>query len=93
MYNNFFIQESFKRKGVIEVSGNEFRKWRRNEDITQEQVAEIIIADKSTISRWEHEYINISDTLYNKLLNFMEEVNQNLLTTTFKNVDITGKGG
>ena len=75
MYNNFFVQESFKRKGVIEVSGNEFRKWRRNEDITQEQVAEIIIADKSTISRWEHEYINISDTLYNKLLNFMEEVN------------------
>lgn len=56
------------------MSGKEFRKWRRNADITQEQVAEIIVADKSTISRWEHDYINISDTLYDKLMNFMEEV-------------------
>ena len=55
------------------MSGTEFRKWRRNEDITQEQVAEIIVADKSTISRWEHELINISDTLNDKLIKFMTE--------------------
>ena len=56
------------------MSGKEFRKWRRNADITQEQVADVIVADKSTISRWEHELISISDTLYGKLMNFMEEV-------------------
>jgi len=55
------------------VSGKEFRKWRRNNDITQEQVAEIIVVNKSTISRWEHELISISDTLYNKLNKFMIE--------------------
>lgn len=55
------------------MSGKEFRKWRRNNDITQEQVANVIVADKSTISRWEHDLINISDTLYNKLNQFMIE--------------------
>ena len=55
------------------MSGNEFRKWRRSEDLTQEEVAEIIVVDKSTISRWEHELINISETLYDKLNQFMTE--------------------
>ena len=55
------------------MSGKEFRRWRRNADITQEQVAEIIVVNKSTISRWEHELISISDTLYNKLNKFMIE--------------------
>ena len=55
------------------MSGKEFRKWRRNQDITQEQVAETIVVDKSTISRWEHELISISKTLYNKLDKFMIE--------------------
>jgi transcriptional regulator with XRE-family HTH domain len=55
------------------LSGKEFRKWRRNADITQEQVASVIVVDKSTISRWEHELISISDTLYNKLNKFMIE--------------------
>lgn len=55
------------------MSGKEFRRWRRNADITQEQVAEIIVVNKSTISRWEHELISISDTLYNKLNKFMVE--------------------
>ena len=55
------------------MSGKEFRKWRRNADITQEQVASVIVVDKSTISRWEHELISISDTLYNKLNKFMIE--------------------
>ena len=55
------------------MSGKEFRRWRRNADITQEQVAEIIVVNKSTISRWEHELISISNTLYNKLNKFMIE--------------------
>lgn len=55
------------------MTGNEFRKWRRNADITQQQVADVILVDKSTISRWEHDLINISDTLYNKLKQFMIE--------------------
>ena len=55
------------------MSGKDFRRWRRNADITQEQVAEIIVVNKSTISRWEHELISISDTLYNKLNKFMVE--------------------
>ena len=52
------------------MTGKEFRKWRRNEDITQQEVADSIGADKSTISRWEHELISISNTLYNKILQF-----------------------
>lgn len=55
------------------MSGKDFRRWRRNADITQEQVAEIIVVNKSTISRWEHELISISNTLYNKLNKFMIE--------------------
>ena len=55
------------------MSGKEFRKWRRSQDITQEQVAKSIVADKSTISRWEHDYINISDSLYNKLMDFAKD--------------------
>lgn len=55
------------------MSGNEFRKWRRTNDITQEEVAKIIVVDKSTISRWEHDLISISETLYNKLDKFMIE--------------------
>lgn len=55
------------------MSGKEFRRWRRNADITQEQVAEVIVADKSTISRWEHELINISNELYDKLNKFIIE--------------------
>jgi transcriptional regulator with XRE-family HTH domain len=55
------------------LTGKEFRKWRRNADITQQQVADVILVDKSTISRWEHDLINISDTLYNKLNKFMIE--------------------
>lgn len=55
------------------MKGNEFRKWRRSQDITQEQVAKNIVTDKSTISRWEHDLINISDTLYNKLMDFVKE--------------------
>lgn len=55
------------------MSGKEFRKWRRNNDITQEEVANNIVVNKSTISRWEHELISISDTLYNKLNKFMVE--------------------
>jgi transcriptional regulator with XRE-family HTH domain len=58
---------------VRTVKGNEFRKWRRSQDITQEQVAKNIVTDKSTISRWEHDLINISDTLYNKLMDFVKE--------------------
>jgi transcriptional regulator with XRE-family HTH domain len=54
------------------MSGNEFRKWRRNEDITLEKVAKTIKVDKSTISRWEHELINISETLYNKFMDFVK---------------------
>ena len=55
------------------MSGKEFRKWRRNQDITQEQVAKEILINKSTISRWEHKLINISGNLHNKLNNFMIE--------------------
>lgn len=53
------------------MSGTEFRQWRRVNDITQGVVADSIIADKSTISRWEHETISISTSLYNRLMDFI----------------------
>ncbi|MDF2844048.1 MAG: helix-turn-helix protein [Herbinix sp.] len=54
------------------MTGKEFRRWRRNEDITQDKVADMCGIDKSTVSRWENELIVISDKHYNNIMNFID---------------------
>jgi DNA-binding XRE family transcriptional regulator len=56
------------------MNGNDFRKWRRINDLTQDMVANDLGIDKSTISRWEHELISISDSLYNKLMDYKDSI-------------------
>jgi len=44
---------------VGKVTGKEFRKWRRNEEITQKEVADYCNINSCSISRWEHGIINL----------------------------------
>lgn len=50
------------------MTGREFRKWRRSLEITQQEVADAIGCNKSTICRWEKEQLNLADSLYEKIL-------------------------
>jgi transcriptional regulator with XRE-family HTH domain len=56
------------------MTGKEFRRWRRNEDITQDKVADMCGIDKSTVSRWENELIVISDKHYDNVMNFIDYI-------------------
>lgn len=59
------------------MSGKEFRKWRRVNEYTQQQIADFCNIDKSTISKWENEVIIISDKIYNNINDF---ITANLVT-------------
>mgnify|MGYP001129863024 CR=1 FL=1 len=50
------------------MTGREFRKWRRSLEITQQEVADAIGCNKSTICRWEKEQLILADSLYEKIL-------------------------
>lgn len=56
------------------MTGKEFRKWRRNQDITQQQIADKVEVNKCTISRWENGLINIHGELYNKLIKIVTDI-------------------
>ena len=58
------------------MTGREFRKWRRSQEITQQEVADIIGCNKSTICRWEKEQIALADSLYEKILYYYNSNNQ-----------------
>ncbi len=55
------------------MTGKEFRKWRRNEDITQNLVAEYCDINISTISRWEHELIQLNEYIYLRVMEFVAQ--------------------
>lgn len=50
------------------MTGSEFRRWRRSLEITQQEVADTIGCNKSTICRWEKEQLILADSLYEKIL-------------------------
>lgn len=54
------------------MTGKEFRKWRRNLEITQQEVADYCNINISSISRWEHELININNSIYKLIMEFAE---------------------
>ena len=57
---------------VRTVTGKEFRKWRRNEEITQQEVADYCNINSCSISRWEHGIIDLSDTIYTRVIQLIE---------------------
>ena len=52
------------------MSGREFRKWRREREISQQEVAEFVKCNKSTICRWEKGNMNLLPELYEKVMEF-----------------------
>ncbi len=67
----FFLCNKFETKGETKVTGKEFRRWRRELEISQGKVAEFCDVDKSTICRWEKGLIKIHTNIYNKILDFV----------------------
>lgn len=63
------------------MSGREFRKWRRNNDLTQDEIAEFCNMDKSTISRWENDLVVITEKNYKALLEF---INRNVANEAYE---------
>ena len=55
------------------ISNEEFRKWRREEEISQGLIAFYVGCDKTTINRWEKGQINISLELYERIMKFYKE--------------------
>ncbi|GLB28629.1 hypothetical protein LAD12857_05520 [Lacrimispora amygdalina] len=53
------------------MTGKEFRKWRRDLEISQQTVADHARCDKSTICRWEKESFNLLPELYERVLDFV----------------------
>jgi transcriptional regulator with XRE-family HTH domain len=55
------------------MTGKEFRKWRRNQDLTQDYIASLCDLDKSTISRWEHELISLAEKNYLRIISIVTD--------------------
>lgn len=51
------------------MTNKEFRNWRRSQEITQQEIADTIHCNKSTICRWEKNQIELNNNLYEKILN------------------------
>lgn len=50
------------------MTGLEFRKWRRSQEITQQEIANMVGCNKSTICRWEKNQLMLADSLYTQIL-------------------------
>lgn len=50
------------------MTGSEFRKWRRSQEITQQEIATKVGCNKSTICRWEKNQLMLADSLYTQIL-------------------------
>lgn len=56
------------------MTGKDFRRWRRSEEITQQRVADMCNLDKSTVSRWENDLVVLSDEKYNNVISFIDYI-------------------
>ena len=52
------------------MTGSEFRKWRRSKEITQQEIADKVGCNKSTICRWEKNQLILANELYEKIFNY-----------------------
>ena len=53
---------------IVPMTGAEFRKWRRSQEITQQEIASKVGCNKSTICRWEKNQLILAPNLYEKIL-------------------------
>lgn len=60
-----------QRSVYVLMTGSEFRKWRRSQEISQQEVADYVGCNKSTICRWEKSQLVLADVLYEKVLEFV----------------------
>lgn len=58
------------------MTGKEFRKWRRSQEISQQEVADNVKCSKSAICRWESGEIDFRPMLYERVMNFYKERNR-----------------
>ena len=65
-------QEQIDAVNKRAMTGSEFRRWRRNQEISQQVVAEFAKCNKSTICRWEQEKIKLLPDLYVKVMEFYQ---------------------
>jgi len=54
------------------MTGKEFRKWRRSNDITQAVIADISKVDISVISRWENDKAIINLAAYKLMMEYVD---------------------
>lgn len=56
---------------IYVMKGKEFRKWRRDREISQQKVADYVGCNKSTICRFEQEKFNLLPELQDKITEFI----------------------
>ena len=66
------------------ITGKQFRRWRRNLDIVQQEVADYCDVNISTISRWENGLINLKLCNYLKVLEYMQKYETNSINANVK---------
>ena len=57
------------------MNGKEFRRWRREKEISQTTVGTYCNVDKSTICRWEKGLIKVHEDVYDKIMQFVANNN------------------
>lgn len=53
------------------VTNKEFRKWRREREISQQVVADYCDIDKSTICRWEKGTTELRNCIYLRVMDYI----------------------
>ncbi len=56
------------------MTGKEFRKWRRMNDLTQKDIEELCDIDRTVISKWENEKLSLYESTYNRIIDFVEQM-------------------
>ena len=56
------------------MTGREFRRWRRSQEITQQMVADSVNCNVSTICRFEKEEINLTSQLLEKIIDYKNSI-------------------
>lgn len=69
----YIFLSNFVAKEGNKMEGKEFKQLRRYQEYTQQQVADYCNVNKSTISKWENDKLQISDCLLSKIVKFTEE--------------------
>lgn len=54
------------------MTNTEFRKWRRSQEITQQEVGFAVGVSKSCICRWEKGNLEIAEPLYLMLMQYVK---------------------